>query len=133
MQSATRPSSTRPLDADSKQTFVDSVTGSALSKKNKLQTLSTREDDGGIPAHIANLKSQLQTPQNHLVTCDVADVFIIIGAHNVLSTGTILADDNRTLWPAISSLPLTVPDFTLLKWQLAMPGTMPGLTQNTPT
>ena len=81
------------LDADSKQTFVDSVTGFALSKKNELRTLSTREDDDGILAHVANLKSQLQTLQNHLISCDVADVFTIISAHDVLGTGAILADD----------------------------------------
>ena len=42
-------------DADSKQTFVDSVTGFALSKKNKLLTLSTRDDDDSILAHVTNL------------------------------------------------------------------------------
>ena len=82
------------LDADSKQTFVDSVTGFALSKKNKLRTLSTREDDDGILAHVTNLKSQLQTLQNHLISYDVADVFTIISAHDVLTTGAILADDD---------------------------------------
>ena len=83
-----------PLNADSKQTFVDSVTGFALSKKNKLQTLSTREDNDGILAHFANLKSQLQTLQNHPISHDVADVFTIVSAHDVLTTGTILADDD---------------------------------------
>ena len=90
------------LDSEAKQAFINSATGFVLSKKNKLRTLSTREDDDGILAHVTNLKNQLRSIQDHLVSYDMADVFSIIGAHDIEATGSILSNDDGT--PHVSDL-----------------------------
>ena len=82
------------LDTEARQAFVDAATGYILPKKDKLRTLSTKEDDDGMLTHVHNLRNQLKTIRDHVVQYDLADVFTIIVPVDLTSTGAVRNDND---------------------------------------
>ena len=77
------------LDPEQLSVFIKSATGYVLSKTNKLNVLSLKEDDEGVLKHVHNLKSQLKALEDHAINHDIVDVFTIVSAHDLLQTGNV--------------------------------------------
>jgi len=77
------------LDPEQRQIFVKSATGYVLSKTNKLNLLSLKEDDEGVLKHVHNLRAQLQALEEHAIKHDIVDVFTIVSVDDVTNTGAI--------------------------------------------
>ena len=82
------------LDPEARQAFVDGATGAVLARKNRLRTLSTKEDDDGVLSHVHNLRTQLQTLKDHLVQYDLVDVFTIISPTDLATSGNVRSGDD---------------------------------------